>query len=164
MGTRDWYYVGKFGQVGPLPEEHALDLASCGVISSETFVWSEGMEDWKRASDVEAFKAKVPSPPPPPAPFPRPVSGTPYSMQPRDFAYLIPDKPRSPLSRTAAGVLNLFVPGVGRMYLGYIGIGTLQLVVAFATCFVGHIWSFIDGILMLSGAVNEDGIGRTLDP
>ena len=163
MGAKEWYYVGKFGQVGPLPEEHALDLASCGVISADTYVWSEGMSEWLRAAEVDAFRSKVPMPPPPPAPVPRAVTPSPYSMAPRDFAYLIPDKPRSPHSRIAAGVLNIFLPGVGRMYLGFVGLGILQLVVSIASCGILTVWPFVDGILMLVGAVPEDGLGRRLE-
>lgn len=66
MGAREWYYVGKFGQVGPLPEDHITDLAACGVISGETFVWCEGMSDWKRVGEVDVFRLKVPAAIPPP--------------------------------------------------------------------------------------------------
>jgi hypothetical protein len=162
MGAREWYYVGKFGQVGPLPEDHALDLASCGVIGHETFVWSEGMADWKRAAEVDFFRSKMSTPPPPPVPYGPPVSG-PYQLADRQAAYLIPDKPRSPLSRVAAGILNIVLPGVGRMYLGFPVIGILQLVFSVVTCGVGAVWPLIDGILMLAGSVNEDGLGRRLE-
>ncbi|MEO7453726.1 MAG: GYF domain-containing protein [Fimbriimonadales bacterium] len=162
MSSSEWYYVGKFGQVGPLPEDHALDLASCGVISRETFVWCEGMTDWQRAAEVDLFKPKMPTPPPPPTPFGPPVTG-PYHLAGRESAYLIPDKPRSPLSRVAGGVLNILLPGVGRMYLGFPVAGILQLVVTMASCGFGYVWPFIDGILMLTGTVSEDGLGRRLE-
>jgi hypothetical protein len=119
------------------------------------------MGDWQRASDVELFKPKMPTPPPPPAPYGPPVSG-PY-LAAREAAYLIPDKPRSPLSRVAGGILNLVLPGVGRMYLGFPVVGILQLIVFFATCGGGYIWTFVDGIMILSGSVNEDGLGRRLE-
>ena len=162
MSSREWYYVGKFGQVGPLPEDHALDLASCGVIGHDTFVWSEGMTDWKRAVEVDFFKPKMSTPPPPPAPYGPPVTG-PYHLAARETAYLIPDKPRSPLSRVAGGILNLVLPGVGRIYLGFPVIGILQIIVTVASCGVGYIWPMIDGILMLAGSVPEDGMGRRLE-
>ena len=68
--------------------------------------------------------------------------------------------PISDRSRPLAGVLNLIFPGVGRLYLGYMALGILQLL--FALCGVGIIWSFIDGILMLAGSLKYDGYGRRL--
>lgn len=63
-------------------------------------------------------------------------------------------------SKLAAGLLNIFIPGIGRIYLGYIGIGVAQLLLSFI--FVGAIWSFIDGILILIGTISCDGKGRPL--
>ena len=63
-------------------------------------------------------------------------------------------------SRLAAGLLNIFLPGVGRLYLGYVGIGVAQLLLAFIG--VGVIWSFIDGIIILVGSVLVDGKGNPL--
>jgi TM2 domain-containing membrane protein YozV len=67
---------------------------------------------------------------------------------------------RSDRSRTAAGILQIFLPGVGRMYLGYTAYGVLQLFLAL--CGVGFLWSFIDGIIILTGGVKLDGYGRHL--
>ena len=119
------------------------------------------MAEWKRAGDVETFHSKVPKVQPPPLPYSGPPAA-PY-MAPREYAYLIPDRPKSPLSRVAGGVLNLFLPGVGRMYLGYVGIGILQLVATIASCGILSFWPFIDGILILVGSVREDGMGRALE-
>ncbi|MGM9858698.1 MAG: NINE protein [Bacilli bacterium] len=57
-----------------------------------------------------------------------------------------------------AGILNLFLPGVGRLYLGYIGLGLGQLLTS--GMYIGAIWSFVDGILMLTGSVKVDGQGN----
>jgi TM2 domain-containing membrane protein YozV len=65
-------------------------------------------------------------------------------------------------SRVLAGILQLILPGVGRMYLGYSAIGVIQLLLF--PCGVGAIWSFIDGIVILVGGVRLDGYGRTLNP
>lgn len=64
-------------------------------------------------------------------------------------------------SKLAAGLLNILLPGVGRIYLGYIGIGVTQLILSFAFG-IGWIWSFIDGILILTGSVVVDGKGNPL--
>ncbi|CAM3055175.1 membrane protein [Prescottella defluvii] len=99
----------------------------------------------------------------PSAPFGRdPVTGEPFS-----------DK-----SKATAGLLQILLgfvslPGIGRLYIGSIGIGLTQLLVfwlGIATIFFGigliifpvvWLWGFVDGILMLSGAV-RDPQGRPL--
>ncbi|MES1228468.1 MAG: GYF domain-containing protein, partial [Armatimonadota bacterium] len=48
----DWYYVGHYGQLGPLTLEQMADLARDGVVDRETFVWKGGMSDWVKASSV----------------------------------------------------------------------------------------------------------------
>jgi TM2 domain-containing membrane protein YozV len=69
---------------------------------------------------------------------------------------------RSDKNRTTAAFLQI-IPGVGRMYLGYGAYGALQFLLMFCGG-VGVIWSIIDGIMILSGAVKHDGYGRSLDP
>jgi TM2 domain-containing membrane protein YozV len=68
---------------------------------------------------------------------------------------------RSDKSRAVGGILNLIIPGVGRMYLGYGAMGILQFILALCGG-VGIVWSFIDGILILTGTVKMDGFGREL--
>jgi TM2 domain-containing protein len=75
-------------------------------------------------------------------------------------------------SRIAAGLLGIFLGGFGihRFYLGFVGIGLTQLllstVVAIATCglsyAVAHAWGFVEGILLLVGAMNRDAHGTAL--
>ena len=69
---------------------------------------------------------------------------------------------RSDRSRTAAGILQILIPGVGRMYLGYLAYGVIQLALTIVTCGVLWIWSFIDGIIILTGGLKMDGYGRQL--
>jgi TM2 domain-containing membrane protein YozV len=85
----------------------------------------------------------------PAAPFGRhPVTGQPYS-----------DK-----SKTTAGLLQLLsvigIGGIGRFYLGDIGIGVAQLLLG-PVCGAGLIWSIIDAIMILSDKV-PDSQGRPL--
>ncbi len=93
----------------------------------------------------------------PTAPFGRdPISGQPFS-----------DK-----SKTTAGLLQILLgfvslPGIGRLYIGSIGIGLTQLLVFWlglittivAVGFVIFpaiwIWAFVDGIMMLTGSVRD---------
>ena len=67
-------------------------------------------------------------------------------------------------SKLAAGLLGIFVGGFGihRFYLGYIGIGILQIIVTIITFGAGALWGFIEGILILAGTMNKDAQGRLL--
>jgi len=74
-------------------------------------------------------------------------------------------QPYSDKSKTVAGLLQLLsligVGGIGRFYIGDIGIGVAQLLVGWFTCGVGLLWSTIDAILMLTDNV-KDPQGRPL--
>jgi TM2 domain-containing membrane protein YozV len=70
--------------------------------------------------------------------------------------------PYSDKSKIVAGLLQVLLPlGIGRMYMGYTGMGVAQLLVTIFTCGVGALWPFVDGILIL---VNDtkDAQGRML--
>ena len=69
-----------------------------------------------------------------------------------------------PKSRLAAGILGIFVGGLGihRFYLGYTGIGIAQIAVTLVTFGIGALWGFIEGILILTGNFNRDAKGRPL--
>ena len=69
-------------------------------------------------------------------------------------------------SKVAAGILGILVGGLGihRFYLGYVGIGILQIVVTILTCGAGSLWGFIEGILILCGTTittDADGVPLT---
>ncbi|MEZ0327345.1 MAG: GYF domain-containing protein [Fimbriimonas sp.] len=173
----EWYYIGHYGQLGPLTKDQVDELIQGGVIVRDTYVWRNGMTDWIRADAATelaaSFRVMSPAgPPPPPMGQIAPVTSPPrydtdYSspqtqMAPVQHAYY----PRvsaikSDRSRTAAGVLQLLIPGVGRMYMGFAAIGVLQLVLFFCGG-IGWIWSVIDGIIILGGGVKMDGYGRQM--
>ncbi|MBB1243020.1 TM2 domain-containing protein [Streptomyces durbertensis] len=69
-------------------------------------------------------------------------------------------RPYSEKSRIIAGVLQLFLGGlgVGRFYTGHIGIGVAQLL----TCGGLGIWALIDGIMFLVKDDSTDSEGRIL--
>jgi hypothetical protein len=168
----EWYYIGHYGQLGPLTSEQMDELVQGGVIARETFVWRTGMTDWIRADQCNEirgfFRSASPSEPPPPPTLQRaPNTAAPYASAPSPSgeSYLAPNYPRftpikSDRSRTAAGVLQLLIPGVGRMYSGYAAIGVLQLLLS--PCMIGWVWSLVDGIFILSGGVKLDGYGRQM--
>ena len=58
-----------------------------------------------------------------------------------------------PKSRMAAGLLGIFLGGLGihRLYLGYPKIGIIQIVVTIVTLGIGALWGFVEGILILMG-------------
>lgn len=182
----DWYYVGHYGQLGPLTFEQVDELIEAGVIMRETYVWRSGMANWLPAQSVVELQpvfakhASVAPPDPPPipqqqgqpvaqvaiAPPPAPVAMVPanptYSPAVVQTGWMAHQEVTSDRSRLAAGILQLFLPGVGRMMLGYGALGAMQLVLAICSGGVLCIWSFIDGLLILTGNVKYDGYGRRL--
>lgn len=116
-------------------------------------------------------------PPQPPMPPQQPVPGQPpqppmppgYAAPPMGYAGADPSAPygRHPMtgepysdkSKLTAGLLELFLGGVGagRWYLGNTGIALAQLF----TCGGLGIWALIDAIMMLTGNV-KDQYGRPL--
>ena len=166
----EWYYIGHYGQLGPLTRDQIDELVEGEVIARETYVWKVGMANWVPAGQVPELiglfnaRATFDAPPPPPAPTQRPIVAPPsrsmdrspvFASYPQTYGTIKSDK-----SRVLAGVLQLLLPGIGRIYLGYAAFGVLQLI--FTLCGVGAIWSFIDGIYILAGGVRMDGYGRQL--
>lgn len=178
----EWYYVGHYGQLGPLTLTQMKELTIDGVISHETYVWRQGMGDWSVAGSVAELRnelgslapAAPPAAPFSPPPMPTatrtmsPLAPEPYSAPPSlhtqsGWHYIQAHAPKSDKSRVAAGILNIVFPGAGRLYLGYMAHGVLQLFVSIITCGVACIWPIIDGIVILSGGVKLDGYGRRLE-
>lgn len=169
----EWYYIGHYGQLGPLTRDQLDELIAGGVVLRETYVWRSGMPSWVVAGGVvelgSAFALAEPfsAPPPPPmAPPPTqnptqapPSFSSPNSQSMTPYQSYFPTIP-SDRSRVASGILNIVLPGVGRMYLGYIAIGVMQLLLS--PCGVGYVWSLIDGIAILCGSTKYDGYGRHL--
>jgi TM2 domain-containing membrane protein YozV len=113
--------------------------------------------------------------PPPPGQYPPPGQFPPPAGQ-YPAAYMDPAAPygRHPLtgeplsekSKVVAGLLQLLglfgLVGIGRIYLGYTGLGVAQLVVGLVTCGIGAIvWGIIDAVLILTDKV-RDPEGRPL--
>lgn len=94
--------------------------------------------------------------PPPPMLLP-PPQGMPVQMYPQYVP--LPVMP-SDRNRVVAGILQIVLPfGAGRFYTGHTGIALAQLFTCFI--FVGFIWSFIDGIILLVNG-GTDAQGRPL--
>ncbi len=50
-----WYYANDGQQVGPIEEPEFKNLIAAGGITPETQVWTEGLEQWVPAGDVEGL-------------------------------------------------------------------------------------------------------------
>lgn len=176
--TADWYYVGDFGQLGPWSMSQMIGLAGQGVITANTLVWKRGWTDWRKASSVSELGVWVGPPPVPESafhkiddlleqdvrdPFKDPLPAMP-ARSPQPVVILHQDwgEVQSPKSRILGGVLSILFPGLGRLYLGFIAEGVIQLLVAIFTCGVGALWSWIDGLIMILGGVKYDAEGRRL--
>lgn len=87
----------------------------------------------------------------------------PYQQQPYGQPYADPNAK----SRVVAGILGILLGSIGvhRFYLGYTGIGILQIVLTIVTFGVAGIWGFVEGILYLvskTGTYSVDAQGRPL--
>lgn len=179
----EWYYIGHYGQLGPLTREQLDELIDGGVVVNDTYVWRSGMSDWLHADAVyelresfhkaAAYSAPPPAPlaaPPPIAPSPHLQAPAPMAMQPAystsPSSYyrgaMAPARTVSDKSRTLAGLLQL-IPGVGRIYLGYAAYGVVQLVLTIVSCGILILWSWIDGFFILLGGLKMDGYGRVFN-
>jgi TM2 domain-containing membrane protein YozV len=101
-----------------------------------------------------------------PPPYPQyPAAGPYYDPSAPYGRHPVTGQPFSDKSKTIAGLLQLLsligVGGIGRFYIGDIGIGVAQLLVGWLTCGIGLIWPIVDAILMLTGNV-PDSQGRPL--
>jgi TM2 domain-containing membrane protein YozV len=168
----EWFYVGHYGQLGPLTHEQMTELIQDGVIERETYIWKSGMPNWAAAESSPDLRTAFSSnqvflsPPPPPttpAIRPQPPTLAPAVSMMGMWNYTDNSLPKSDRSRVLAGVLQLIIPGTGRMYLGYAAQGVLQLFLTPFGCGVGWLWSVIDGLIILTGGVKLDGYGRRLN-
>lgn len=162
--TAHWYYVGHYGQLGPLTLEQMGELVRDGVVANDTYVWKEGMPDWTTASRCDELLRHglvSPSAGPPPVPSfqvpPGSLQRITGSTEPSVLTWGA-GAPISDRSRVLGGGLNL-IPGVGRIYLGYVAIGVLQALTTLL-CGVGFLWALVDSIFILSGGLKHDGYGR----
>jgi len=121
------------------------------------------------SADGASYQPPPPFPPPytpPPGAFPHAYPSAyvdpaaPYGRHP------LTGEPLSDKSKVVAGLLQLVglfgLVGIGRIYLGYTGLGIAQLIVGLVTCGLGAvIWGIIDAVLILTDRV-RDPQGRPL--
>lgn len=72
-------------------------------------------------------------------------------------------------SKIAAGLLGIFLGsfGVHNFYLGYTSKAIAQLLITILSCgtlsFISGIWGLVEGIMILTGSINVDASGNTLN-
>jgi TM2 domain-containing membrane protein YozV len=122
-----------------------------------------GREDWTASQapppqPPPGYQQQPQYPPPPPGAYYDPSA--PYGRHP------LTGEPLSDKSKVVAGLLQFIglfgLTGIGRLYLGYTGLGIAQIAVSIVTCGLGGvIWGIIDAVLILTDKV-RDPQGRPL--
>ena len=54
--VRKWYYARDGERFGPVPQSELQRLLEAGDVSPDEFVWTQGMEQWLPAAEVEEFR------------------------------------------------------------------------------------------------------------
>jgi TM2 domain-containing membrane protein YozV len=128
-------YCPQCGKAMRVAREHFHTPVACPYCQ-------ETIDPWRLAAAMPGAAV----PPPLPVHAYGPPAGLPYF---------------SSRNRWVAGALGVLLGefGVHRFYLGFIGIGIIQIVVTVVTCGIGGIWGFIEGILCFCGAMRDvDGL------
>ncbi len=140
---------------------------------------SEAASDAAEPSPQAPTSPPTPPPPgqpaaPPPGYGPPPPPGQPAAPPPGYGQVPVPAYVGGPYgyvdplakSRMVAGILGILLGGFGvhRFYLGFTGIGVLQIVVTIVTCGIGAWWGIIEGIMILTNqpSFQRDATGRPL--
>jgi hypothetical protein len=74
MIMKQWFYCQNDKQAGPVLEEELIRLLRSGTLKPETLVWTEGQEEWAKATTVEALRSPGTGRPAPPALPPTPLT------------------------------------------------------------------------------------------
>jgi len=123
-------------------------------------------QPWNDAAGYGSPQPPPGYPPGYPPPYPQYPSPAPYFDPAAPFGrHPVTGEPLSDKSKIVAGLLQLVslvgIGGIGRLYMGDIGIGVAQLLVGWFTCGIGLIWSIVDAVLILTDKV-RDPQGRPL--
>ena len=98
MSDSPWYYTDANGQQqGPFPVEQIKQFVSNGIITHQTLLWQEGLENWVPANEVSGIFA-TPAPPPAPVVSTNTFSSpgqTPFGVAPTGGEFPIPSVKKS---------------------------------------------------------------------
>jgi TM2 domain-containing membrane protein YozV len=150
---------------GNVVSERAVACPKCGVLplSGTNVCWSCASKTTPGAITCTKCGAVLENPSPNRT---KPASATYSASASKSHPLSATSVQFSEKSRLAAGLLGIFLGGIGvhRFYLGYTGIGIIQIIVTIITATLGSLWGFIEGIMILAGGFNNDGRGRLLKP
>jgi TM2 domain-containing membrane protein YozV len=123
-------------------------------------------QPWDNAAGYGSPQPPPGYPPGYPPPYPQYPSPAPYFDPAAPYGrHPVTGEPFSDKSKIVAGLLQLIslvgIGGIGRLYMGDIGIGVAQLLVGWFTCGIGLIWSIVDAVLIMTDKV-RDPQGRPL--
>jgi TM2 domain-containing membrane protein YozV len=160
----EWYLVREQGgqQYGPFPTSELQSLVDEGRMTRTDRVWSEGMSDWAKVSDLSHlglnWEASRKIPPPLDNPFT--AADNPYA--PPFSPITNGGGPRfDPADRFIAAALAILLPGLGvhKFFYGATGAGITMLLVTLLTCGFGGIImspiSIIEGVIYLTKSPEE---------
>ena len=94
MPGRSWFVAAGDKQEGPYSEEEFRDLIARGHDRPDTYVWADGMQDWKYAGDIPGLLSPGGAPPA----IPRPACA---GIRPSDPQPCRPGPLRRPVSRVS---------------------------------------------------------------
>lgn len=131
MAEGQWYYTQNGQQTGPISFYQLQQLASAGTLKAGDYVWTNGQEDWKPASEIAGLFSGGTSVPPPPT--------SAYEPTPASQDLVMPsDPPRDP---TVMAILSAIIPGLGQIILGQTVKGIVLFFLGFflwtTTCLFG---------------------------
>lgn len=156
---------------GPVDIDTLVQWVAQGRIVASTMLIERGTERQMQADSIDAVAAALrksagtqagvviergPSdfptmtqgptgPAQPPMPGVPPVPAPPYAVDGRRVGRK---------SKIVAGLFGILLPfGVHRFYLGYVGIGILQVLTF--PCGVGAVWCFVEGVICLCGGMRD---------
>lgn len=93
MTDRQWHYAINDVQYGPVSEGQLKQLLQDGALGPDTYIWTQGMEDWSSASGFPGLLASASG-----------EQTQPYPSQPVQT---------TPVAVTVFGILNIVFGGMG---------------------------------------------------
>ena len=61
MDQQNWFYRLNDQQVGPVGQDQIIHLVTQQVLTADSYVWSEGMENWQRVEQIAELAAFLPA-------------------------------------------------------------------------------------------------------
>lgn len=71
---KQWFYIEQGRQQGPIPEDSIVEMFRSGQLPVDTLVWTEGLDEWTPACNIENLVPATLFPPPIPTIAPAPAA------------------------------------------------------------------------------------------